>query len=191
MPDLRELLEVGAGDPHASGVQVGERCWQVVHRTEQQMLDGPGRGLDGRWTERRLAMCREQDAVDTGGLGAAQERSNIVRIFQGIEDQDERRLSTLGRTSQDVVGRRKLAGLHDEGDPLVAVEASERRERAALDFDDGDPQVRRMQHELFQGLPSLRHDQHADRWPSSHEGFLDRAATCDELFVGSQLFWCR
>ena len=90
---------------------------------EQQVLDGAGRGLDRGRRERRLATGREDDAVDAGRLGAAQQRAHVLRVLERVEDQHERRLAALRGPGEDVVERRELARLDDERDALVAVEA--------------------------------------------------------------------
>jgi hypothetical protein len=125
--------------------------------------------------------------VDTGCLGAAQERPDVVRVLQRIEHEDEWRLIALGGSGEDVVWTGKPAGLHDQCDPLMAVEAGKGRERTTLDFDDRDPQVRRVQYQLLEGSASLRHDQQADRRSTRDERLLDRSTAGDELLVGPQL----
>ena len=118
---------------------------------KQEVLDGAGRRLDRRRAERRLAMRREQDAVHAGRLGAAQERPDVVRILERVEDEDERRLAALRGPGEDVVQAREPARFDDERHALVAIEAGQRRQRATFDLDDRDPQVRGMEHELLEG----------------------------------------
>ena len=48
-------------------------------------------------------MRRENDAMDTGRFGAAQERADVLRIFERVEDEDERWLGALDGTGQDLV----------------------------------------------------------------------------------------
>ncbi|MEJ7696283.1 MAG: hypothetical protein WKF78_06630 [Candidatus Limnocylindrales bacterium] len=119
-------------------MKIAQGPGQVVHRTEQEMLDGAGRSLDGGRTERRLPMGREEDAVHACGLRAAQEGADVVRILERIEDEDERRLATPGGARQDVVDRGEDAWLDHERDALVSVEAGQRRQRATLHLDDRD-----------------------------------------------------
>jgi len=45
--------------------------------------------------------------------------------------------------------------------------------------------------ELFEGVASLGHYQEPERGPASGEDLLDRAATGDELLVGTEQVWCR
>ena len=76
---------------------------------------------------------------------------------------------------QDLLERRVPARLDDERHALVAIEAGERRERAAFELDDREPQARRVQHELLERLASLRDDQQALRRAARDERLLDRA----------------
>ncbi len=102
-------------------MEFGERPRKIVDRAEQKMLDGPGRSLDRRGCQRRLTPGREDHAVDTGRLGTAQQGADVLRILERVEDQRERRLTALGRPGKDVVERRELPWLDDQGNPLVAV----------------------------------------------------------------------
>ena len=136
-------------------------------------------------------MGREQHAVHARGLGAAQERADVVGILEGIQHQDERWLVALGSPGEDIVQARELARFDDERDPLMAIEAGEGGERATLDLDDRDPQVRRMQHELLEGRTPLRDDEQTDGGTTSDERFLDRASTRHELLVGAERLWWR
>jgi len=128
-------------------------------------------------------MRREDDAMDTGRFGAAQERADILGILERVEDEDEWRLGALDATGKDLVERRESPRPDDEGDPLVPVEASDRCERSALDLDDRDPQVGRVENEPFEGLPTLRNDEQADGRTTGDECLLDGPASGHELLA--------
>lgn len=117
------------------------------------------------------------------GFGAAQERADVVGIFQRIEHEDERRLVAFRGPGQDVVQACELPGLDDERDTLVAIEAGERRERPAFDLDDRDPKVRRVEYQLLEGGAALGYDQEADGGASRDEGLLDGTSAGDELLL--------
>jgi hypothetical protein len=121
--------------------------------------------------------------VDPGTLGTPEQGTHVVRILEGVQHEDERWLTTLGGPGKDVVERREPTGLHDERDALVAVEPGERGERAALDLDDRDAQVRRMQDQLFERGATLRDDEQADGGPAGDERLLDRATSGDQLLT--------
>ena len=143
LADRQRRVGVGADDPQPADVEVGQRRGEVVDRGEQQVLDRARRGLDRRRAERRLAPGREDDAVDRRRLGAPQQRPDVLGVLERVEDEDERRLVALDGPGGDVVDLGVAAGRHHERDALVAVEPGQRGERAALDLDDRDPQVRR------------------------------------------------
>jgi hypothetical protein len=121
--------------------------------------------------------------MDAGSLGAAEQGSDVMRILERVEDEEERRLGTLGCAGEDIVERGELARLDDQRDALVPVEACECCQGATLDLHDRDAQVRRVQHELLERRPPLRHDQQAARWAAGDEGLLDRSASGDQLLV--------
>ena len=132
-------------------VQVGQRPGQVVDRAQQEVLDGAGRRLDRGRGERRLAAGREDDPVDAGRLGAAQQRarrSADPRASRGRGRTAARRARRRARGRRPSVANR--ARLDDERDALVAVEPGERGQRPALDLDDRDAQARRVQDELLE-----------------------------------------
>ena len=74
---------------------------QVVDGAQEQVLDGARRGLDRGRAQRRLAVGREDDAVDAGRLGAPQERADVLGILERVEDEDERRLAALDGPGED------------------------------------------------------------------------------------------
>jgi hypothetical protein len=129
-------------------------------------------------------MDREDDAVDAGALGTAQQRADVVWVLERVEYEDERRLAALLRTGEDVVEAGELSWLDDERDALVAVEASERGQRAALDLDDRDAEVRRVEDDLFERGAAIRNDEQPPSRSARDERLLDGPATRDELLVG-------
>jgi hypothetical protein len=76
--------------------------------------------------------------MDPGRLGAAQQRPDVLRVLERIEDEDERRLVALLRPGQDVAERGEHARFDDEGHALVAIEPGDRRQCPAFDLDDRD-----------------------------------------------------
>ena len=107
-----------------------------------------------------------------------------MRILQRVEDEDERRLATFLRPSEDVLEAGELPWLDDERDALVAVEPGERRQRTALDLDDRDAEVRRVEDDLFECRAAIRNDEQPPSRTPSDEGLFDGAAACDQLLVG-------
>ncbi len=167
-------------------MQVAECPREVVDRTEQQVFDGAGRGLDGRWRQGRLAVRREQHPVHAGGLRAAQERPDVVGILHRVEDQHERRLPALGCPREHVVDPGEPAWLDDQRHALVPIEPGERGQRPAFDLDDRDPQARGMQDELLERRAPLWHHEQPDRRSPCDERFLDRTTAGHEFLVRAE-----
>ena len=107
-------LRLGAGDPEAARVKVGEGAGKIVDRGEEEVLDGARGGLDRRRRERRLAVGREQHPVDAGGLGAAQQRPDVLGVLERVEGEDERRLVPLDRPRKDLVQGRESPRIDDD-----------------------------------------------------------------------------
>ena len=108
---------------------------------------------------------------------------DVLGILERVEDEHERRLAALDAPGEDLVERGEPARPDDERDALVAVEAGEGGQRAALHLDDRDPQARGVEDELLERLPALRDDEQADRGSPGDERLLDRAAAGDQLLV--------
>jgi hypothetical protein len=168
------------------GVEIGQCSRQVIDGAEQQMLDGTCRCFDRRGRQRCLASGREDDAVNPCRFSAPEERPDVLRVFKRVEDEDERRLTAFGCTRKDLLRRRVPTRIDDERDPLMAIEARQRRQRSALDLDDRDTQTGSMEDELFEGAPSLRNDDQAVCGPTRRERLFDGAPTRDELLVGAE-----
>ena len=126
---------------------------------------------------------REQHAVSANCLGASQERSDVLGIFQGVEDKDERWLTPLRGPGKDIDDRGPRARSHDQCNALVTVEAGHRRERPPFDLDDRDAQARGVEHDPFERLPALRDDEQPERWPARDERLLNGPTTSNQLFV--------
>jgi hypothetical protein len=179
----KRRLRLGGRDPKATKPKVRHRPGQVVDRTKQQMLDGPCRRFHRCGCERRLPVGRKDHAMDARSFGAAQKGANILRVLERVEDEDERRLGALLRSSEDVIDARPRPWLDDERDPLVPVESGDRSQTPAFDLDDRDSEARRMQHEPLEGLPPLRDDEQPARGPSGDERLFDGSPAGHELFV--------
>ena len=121
---------------------------------------------------------------DPGGLGTAQERAHVLGILERVEDEHERRLAALDCPGEDLGHAGIASGSHDQGDPLVAVEAGQGGQRAAFHLDDRDPQAGRVQDDLLEGAPALGHDQQPARLASGDERLLDRPAPGHDLVTG-------
>src|SRR5665811_2116154 len=176
-------IRIGTHDPETPEVEACERAGEVVDRREEQVLARARGRLDRRRAERRLAARREEDAVDTGSLGAPEQRAQVLRVLEGVERQDERRLAAPDRAGQDLVRGREATSLHDERDALVAIEPGRRGQGATLDLHDRDPEGGRVEHEPLERIAALRRHEEAARDPAGDEGLLHGMPAGDDLLV--------
>jgi hypothetical protein len=164
-------------------MEIGQRTGEVVDGAQEQVLDSSRGCLDRGGCQRRLPMCGKQHTVDTRSLGAAKERANVLGILERIEREHQGCLTALDRPREHVIECCVAAWGRHHGDALVAVEAGERGEGAALDLDDRNPQVRCMQDQPLQRLAPLRDDDQAFCLATRDECFLDGSPTRDDLLV--------
>ena len=108
-PDEVEAIETlavaraGGEDGEAALAQVVDDAHQVVDLGDPHPLGGAGRGLDRARRHRRRALGRDHHAVRAQDLRAADDRAQVVRVGDAVEQHHQRRLVRLRRRAQDVV----------------------------------------------------------------------------------------
>jgi len=89
-----ELVVVGSAalvesyDPKVVAFEVFEGADEVDNAGNAQMLGCAGAGLDGYRAERSGPALGEDDAVDACAIGYAEERAEILRVFDAVESED-------------------------------------------------------------------------------------------------------
>ena len=66
---------------------------QIRFLADQQVFDRAGRGIDHRRGDAGGAMAGQDDAMHTAGLGAAQQRAQVLRVLHLVEQQQQRGLA--------------------------------------------------------------------------------------------------
>ena len=177
----------GAGlrtdDTQAAEPQIRQGARQVVDGTKKQVLDCSRGRLHGRRAQRRLAMRRKDHAVHPGGFRASQQRADVLGILERVEGQHEGRLGPLDAPGQDFIQGCEPARADHKGDSLVAVEPGHGRERAALHFDDRDPQARGVQDQTLERLAALGDDEQPNGRSSGNERLFHWAPAGHQLFA--------
>ena len=90
-----ELVVVGwaalveTDDPEVVLLEVFEGADEVDDAGDAEVLGGAGAGFDGGGAERGGAALGEDDAVDAGAIGDAEQRAEVLRIFDAVEGEDE------------------------------------------------------------------------------------------------------
>src|SRR2546430_14990962 len=95
------------------------------------MLAGAGAGLGDRGRETDGAVMRDDDTVDAGALGRAQQNSEVLRVLQRIDDKNERGLGKGVEMKEELVERHARLALNDRDDTLMVLD---RREPGGLRF---------------------------------------------------------
>ena len=97
----------------AHGVdQVGDLC-------HVGMLDRAGGGVDHRWRHGYAAPLLNDDAMNADGVADADQRADVLRVFQQVEQQDEGFFAKAGGMSQDVFQIAIGIGTDPQRQPLV------------------------------------------------------------------------
>ena len=102
-----------------------ERADEVGDAGDADVLGGAGGGLgDGRRDGGGAALGQE-DAVDAGAVGGAEQRAEVVRVFNAVEGEEEAvAAGSLARAAGEQVFEVEEGALADEGDgSLVGVGA--------------------------------------------------------------------
>jgi hypothetical protein len=148
---LRAAL-VEADAPEVVLLKDFERADHVDDAGDAEMLGSACRGFDGNRAEGGGAALGEQDAVDAGTFGAAEESAEVLGVFNAVEREDEAGLGTL----KDVLKVEELAFADDGDDSLVGSGLSHAGESVAWlepGFDPGfAAQVKELGEAMVRGL---------------------------------------
>ncbi len=114
---------IEADDPEMVLFEGFEGANEVNDAGDPEMLGGAGRGFDGDGAQRSGAAFGEEDAIDTGALGRAQKRAEVLRIFHPVERQHEAGRGLLAgrrfRCCEQIFQSEEVALAHDGDDTLM------------------------------------------------------------------------
>ena len=99
----QRCIGLGSSDPQSTAMEIGESRGEIVDRAEEEMLYRSRRGLDGGWRERRLTPGREDHAMDPGRFGAAQKGTDVLRVLERVEHEEEWWFISFRGTREDVL----------------------------------------------------------------------------------------
>ncbi len=126
---------VEAEDPDVFLLELLEGADEVGDAGDADVLGGSGGGLGDGAGDGGGAALGEDDAVDTGSVGGAEESAEVVGVFDAVEGEEEAVLA-VGFGSEEVFDGEELALADDGEDALVGVGAGEAGELVAgLDGD--------------------------------------------------------
>lgn len=116
--DLSPLIEARA--PEAGLLESAERADKVDDTRQPHMLRRTRRGLDGGSAQRRGTPLRRDHSIDARSLGAAQQRTKILRIFDAVQSQHQR---LLRQSANKVLQGQRPPLANDGHDSLVSIAA--------------------------------------------------------------------
>ncbi len=114
---------VEADDPDVVLLQVFEGADEIDDTGDAEVLGGPGAGFDGHGTEGGGAALGEDDAIDAGAVGHAEERAEVLGIFDAIEGEEQTGGGGLaGRPrerGEEIFNAESLLRVHEGDNALV------------------------------------------------------------------------
>jgi len=126
---------VEAEDPDVFLLHLLERADEVGDAGDANVLGRSGRGFGNGAGDRGGAPLGDNDAVDSGTVGGAKERTEVVGVFDAVEGEEEAVLTILFGC-EEIFNGEELALADDGEDALMGVGAGEAGELVAgLDGD--------------------------------------------------------
>jgi len=80
---------IQADNPEIATLELFEGSNEVDDTGDAEVLGGSGAGFDGSRAERSGAALGEEDAIDAGAIGDAKKRTEVLRIFNTVEREEE------------------------------------------------------------------------------------------------------
>ncbi len=110
---------IQADDPNIAVLQLFERARDVGHACDGQMFGSSSRSLDRGACQSRGAPLGDDDSVSACAIGGANQRAQVVRIFDPVEHNDEAVLAAMLLQQRVDVGILFSGG--DRDDALMGV----------------------------------------------------------------------
>jgi hypothetical protein len=111
---------VEANDPDVLLLQLFEGADEIDDAGDAEVLCGSGAGFDGYGAERGGAALGEQDAIDAGAVGYAEQSAEVLGVFDSVEGEKEASRAGEGRLGREKVFEgEELLGADDGDDSLM------------------------------------------------------------------------
>jgi hypothetical protein len=121
-----ELVVIGgaalveADDPEILFLEVFEGADEVDDAGDAEVFGGSGAGFDCYRTDGGGTALGEDDAVDACPVGYAEERAEILRVFDSVEGEEQAAAGGVGRVgSEEVLNGEEFLGANHGDDALV------------------------------------------------------------------------
>lgn len=177
-----ELVVVGRAsfvetdDPEVVALEILEGADEVDDAGDAKVLGCAGAGLHGRRAEGRGAALGEDDTVDTGAVGDAEQRAEVLRIFNAVEREDEAGGGLGGIGFEEILDGEEFLRADEGHDALVRGRFGDEGELLSGLLPDADSGLAALCDEALQAIVlALACDEDVVKAAASgFESFLDR-----------------
>jgi hypothetical protein len=142
---------VESDDPEIVALEIFKRTNEVDDAGDAEMLRGSGTRFNGHGAEWCGTALGEQDALDTGAIGDAKQRTEILRIFHAIEREEKTRGACCRRTIE-VFNRKKFLRADERDDTLMRRSFGDEGELLARLLADADAGIAALRDEALQAI---------------------------------------
>ena len=166
-----------ADDPEILALEVFECADEVDDAGDAEVFGGAGAGLDGDRAQRGGAALGEDHSVDAGAVGDAEERAEVLRIFDAIEGKDEAGGAGDGRRGgEEVLDGEGFLGADESYDALVGGGSGDMGQVLAGLLEDADSVFAALSDEFFKAevVAFASHQHVVEAPPAGLEGLFHR-----------------
>lgn len=151
-----------------------------------KMFDCAGTGFHGHGTQWRGAAFRHDNAIDTCTIGHAKQRSQVLRVFDTIESQQQTRPCGIGRFEK-VLDREHVFGMNIGHHALVRVRAGNLRQVLARFLADTNASITAIRHKAREAVVvALGGNQNViEAALTGSQGFGDRVNAVEDFHSSS------
>ncbi len=187
-----ELVVIGfaafveTDDPKVVLLEFFEGADEIDDAGDAEVLGCAGAGFDGGGAEWSGAALGEDDAIDSGAIGNAEQSAEVLRIFDAIESEDEACGGARSRRSKQILDGEKFLRADKRDNALVGRSFCGEGELLARLFQDPNANLATLGDEAGQTqVLALAGNQDVVKAPlAGSEGFLDRVQAVENFHEG-------
>jgi len=177
---------VESGDPEIVPLEFFEGADEVDNAGDAEVFGCAGAGLNGCGTQRGGAALGEEDAIDAGAIGYAEQSTQVLRIFDAIEGKNEACGGAGCRRSKEVFDGEEFLRADERDHSLVGGSFGGEGELLARLLQDANTNLAALGDEADKSqILALAGYQHVIKAPlAGLERFLDRVQSVENFHEG-------